>query len=425
MHANFDHLRRLLERIRTISFWDRLFRWRRVRDQLIDANGDFERLWTDYTRERANGEALAGRNELLAERNDHLTAEVKRLSESEGANSQAVTKLANRKNELDLEILAFKKDLERTQDELDKARDQLVVLHSEKEQRNQEFGERMATLKQYQEKIQMDRDREVQDRHEAELSRLKNMKDTWVLHQENVRQNMKALCSRHTIEYVDKVAFRGEPDNTVSVCGEFIIFDAKSPRGEDLSNFAVYVREQAEKARKYANEEKVKNWIFFVIPMNTLGVIRTFVHAFADYQVFVVSVDAIEPILLSLKKIGDYEFADQLDPEDRENICRILGKFAHLSKRRIQIDAYFINQFMELAYKCESDLPADVFERAIEFERTEKLNPPQERSAKAIPMAGLEKALTKVQNDAINKGILLEDNRLTRELNEVPLYKAD
>jgi hypothetical protein len=67
-----------------------------------------------------------------------------------------------------------------------------------------------------------------------------------------------------------------------------------------------------------------------------------------------------------------------MNPEDRENICRVLGRFAHLSKRRIQIDTYFINQFMELAYKSESDLPPDILEKVMEFEKAEKLNPPQQ-----------------------------------------------
>jgi hypothetical protein len=286
----------------------------------------------------------------------------------------------------------------------------------------QEHNEQMATLKQYQQGIQAARESEQQARHEAELDRLNKLKDTWINHQEQVKQVMKNLCSRHTIDYVDKVSFKGEPDNTVSICGEFIIFDAKSPKGEDLSNFPTYIKEQAERARKYANEENVKKWIFFVVPMNTVEVLKNFVYHLADYQVFIVTVDAIEPVLLSLRKVEEYEFADQLSPEERENICRILGKFAHLSKRRIQVDTYFINQFMELAYKCESDLPSDVLEKTIEFERAEKLNPPQEKRAKAISMDELEKARVKIKNDAGNKGISLEDSRITDGLNGVPLY---
>ena len=240
-----------------------------------------------------------------------------------------------------------------------------------------------------------------------------------------MRQAIKSICSKHTIEYVDKVAFKGEPDNTLKICDEFVVFDAKSPRGEDLNNFPTYIKEQAEKAKKYAKEENVKKWIFFVVPSNTLEVIKSFVHTMAEYDVFVVTLDSLEPIILSLKKIEDYDFAEQLNPEDRENICRVLGKFAHLSKRRIQIDTYFINQFMELAYKCESDLPSDILEKVIEFEKADKLNPPQEKRIKAISVAKLEKTTKKLRIDASTKGISIEDTKITEGLNKLPLYTPE
>ena len=46
-------------------------------------------------------------------------------------------------------------------------------------------------------------------------------------------------------------------------------------------------------------------------------------------------------LILSLKKIEDYEFADKLSPEERDNICRVIGTFAHAAKRRIQIDQWY------------------------------------------------------------------------------------
>ena len=162
MNTNMDHLRRMLENIRAIGLWGRLFGWRRVRDQLIDANAEFERLLAD----------------------------------------------------------------------LSSAKTALQRFQTDEDRRQQEFGRQMATLKQYQDRVQATRDEEVKARHDAEVERLKKMKDTWVLHQESVRQSMKTLCSRHTIEYIDKVGFKGDPDNTVSISGEYIIFDAKSPRGE-------------------------------------------------------------------------------------------------------------------------------------------------------------------------------------------------
>ncbi len=443
MDTNIDNLKKFIESIRSIEVWVRIFGWQRIKNQLIDATADLERLVANYENERGRT-SLAVQNavdlvkdiEIAKEDGRKKQSEIDRLLLKTGEDATKILSLSTEisststslKNEFEKNTgLSHKNDLlaqqlENKQMELKKATDQALLHEADRERQGQEHREEMATLKQYQDRIQAERDMEKQEINSAELKRVKNLKDTWIQHQETVKHTMKALCSRHTIDYVDKVAFKGDPDNTVSVCGEFIVFDAKSPRGEDLSNFPIYIKDQAEKAKKYANQENVKKWIFFVVPANSLEVIKTFVCHLADYQVFIVTIDAIEPILLSLKKVEEYEFANQLNPEERENICRILGKFAHLSKRRIQIDTFFINQFMELAYKCESDLPSDVLEKAIEFERAEKLNPPQEKRSKAIPMADLEKSLTKIKNDAGNKGISLEHGNLTDGLNGVPLY---
>jgi cell division protein FtsB len=488
MEVNIDNLRRLIENIKTIGFWSRLFSWAKMKNQLVDASADIQKLLTnneylstrnstveqsnsDLTKDlkisnddliRKQGEIdklnllgqentgkiytltsnlssatttignqqirineLTSDNRLFAEKNDQLTRDNTKLSENEAAYSQTISDLTNRKGELDLDLANIKKDLERIQDEFSKVKEINTQLLANEDRRKQEHSQQTATLKNIQDTIQAARDKEIRDEHDAEIERLNNLKLTWTNHQENVRQAIKSLCGKHTIEYVEKVSFKGEPDNTLKICDEFIVFDAKSPRGEDLDNFPNYIKEQSEKAKKYANEENVKKWIFFVVPSNTFEVIKTFVYPLADYDVFVVTLNSLEPILLSLKKVEEYEFADKLSPEARESICRVLGKFAHLSKRRIQIDTYFINQFMELAYKCESDLPSDFLERASEFERAEKLNPPQEKRVKAISLSELEKSAQKARIDATTKGILIEDAKIAIGLNNLPLYKPE
>jgi hypothetical protein len=488
MDVNIDNVKRLTESIKTIGFWGRLFSWSKIKNQLIDAATDIQRMLTNVENlesrstkiEQANADLnkdlkivndelikkqadldrltliihenaikistlssdlssantttnnqlerlneLSSNSRLITQKNDQLIIDNKKLSESEATNTQTISDLTKRKIELDIELTNLKKDLERIQDDFTKAKGINTQLIANEEARKHEHSQQTATLKQFQDTIQISRDKEVQDRHDIEIERLNNLKLTWTNHQENVKQAIKSICGKYTIEYVDKVSFKGEPDNTLKICGEYIIFDAKSPRGEDLTNFQSYIKEQSEKAKKYAKEENVKKWIFFVVPSNTFEVIKSFVYPLADYDVFVVTLDSLEPIILSLKKIEEYEFADKLNPEDRENICRVLGKFAHLSKRRIQIDTYFINQFMELAYKCESDLPSDIREKASEFEKAEKLNPPQEKRVKAISISELEKATNKLRIDATTKGILIEDDKITIGLNGLPLYKSE
>jgi hypothetical protein len=119
--------------------------------------------------------------------------------------------------------------------------------------------------------------------------------------------------------------------------------------------------------------------------------------------VYIITKDALEPIILSLKKIEEYEFADKLSPEERDNVCRIIGKFAHTTKRRIQIDQFFAEEFLDTLQKAKQ-LPTDILESVIKFENAEKLNPPMEKRKKQI----LTKDL-KEKSEEIKKEIELRD----------------
>ena len=39
-----------------------------------------------------------------------------------------------------------------------------------------------------------------------------------------------------------------------------------------------------------------------------------------DYNVYVITKDAIEPIIISLKKIQDFQLVEKLSPEERDDI---------------------------------------------------------------------------------------------------------
>ena len=93
---------------------------------------------------------------------------------------------------------------------------------------------------------------------------------------------------------------------------QFIVFDAKSPANDDLSNFPKYIKDQTENLKKYAKHENVKKDLFLVIPSNTLSVINQYTYNIGDYNVNIITKDSLEPIILSLKKIEEYEFADKL-----------------------------------------------------------------------------------------------------------------
>lgn len=377
-------------------------------------------------------ETLSGRNAELShevsvykERLAILTTQVDQLGTDLATTTEGARNSQQKVHKLETDLALLTQKLTHGEQELRATRDEHLRLKGEEEHRKSEHTKAVASLTGIRDAIQAERAAEKQVRNEQELERLRRLKETWVAHQAAAQAVIKSICSRHTIEYVEKVPFRGDPDNTLRICDEYIVFDAKSPGSDDLTNFPHYIKDQAEKARKYARQEGVKSDIFFVVPSNTLETLKQHCYPLADYTVYVVSLDALEPIILCLKKIEDYEFAGQLSPEERENICRIIGKFAHLSKRRIQIDSFFARQFIEIAYKCESSLPEDILAKVVEFERSEKLNPPMEKRAKAINTRQLEVDAIQIQSEAGSKGILMEDLPLSSGLNQVPLYKGE
>jgi hypothetical protein len=308
--------------------------------------------------------------------------------------------------------------------DLSQVKQENAIYEKTEADRRAKYENSAATLNSIREQIQNDRKMEQEERTTQEIQRLESMKEMWARHQERVKNVIKVICEKHTIEYVDNVPFKGNPDNTIKICDEFVIFDAKSPASDDLKNFPSYIKIQTESVKKYAKEENVRWDMFLVVPSNTVDAIERFSYNMGDYNVYVVTLDVLEPLILTLKKIEAYEYIEQLTPEERENICSIIGKFAHMAKRRIQIDQFFAWELFEILTKCEADLPREILQKMIEFEKSEKLNPPQERRAKQIPIAELEVNTEKIQKEAEAKAVTFPQS-LRKDLNRLPLYEGE
>ncbi|MBM3204195.1 hypothetical protein FJZ55_09875, partial [Candidatus Woesearchaeota archaeon] len=358
-------IKQLLTEVNSIGFWGRIFGWGRVKNLIATAMADLEVLLDRATRYDVT---LGGLQEELSVSK----------TETRGKTEQLMA-LEKTKATSDAELTKLR-------EEVSALRQENAVLKNEEEKRIRERDQAVGNLTKIQEKIQRDQDAFVAEQAQKEIDRLENMKATWAKHQIGTAERIKSLCQKHTIQYLKEVPFKGEPDNTVFICDEHIVFDAKSPAGDDLGNFPTYLKSQAEKAIKYAKQEGVKKDIYFVVPSNTLEHLSQFVYPHADHDVYIISADSLEPILLSLQKIEEYEFAKELTPDQRANICRVIGRFAHLAKRRVQVDNYFATQTIELAYACENYLPEEIMNEVKEYEKAEKLNPPQEKRVKNIPV---------------------------------------
>ena len=137
MDNNLDNLRRFMETIKTAGFWTRLFGWRKIRNQLVDASADLQKLVSNNEQLSSKISECEGNNYRLT--NDlqqkkealirmdleveSLHAENKKLIENAGIHSQTITDLTRRKNELELEGTGLKKDFQNIQEDLIESRE--------------------------------------------------------------------------------------------------------------------------------------------------------------------------------------------------------------------------------------------------------------------------------------------------------------
>ena len=316
--------------------------------------------------------------------------------------------------EVKAEKIQLDERLKLAEQEKSSLKSEVVKLKFNEENRNETQRKGIESINTIQQNLQSEIARVNDERVREEKENIDKMKKIWSEHEKDVQSHIQLICNNHAIKYIGQEDFpypRNKPDNCIEIMDQLIIFDAKSPGSDDLSNFPKYIKDQTENLKKYAKHENVKKDLFLVIPSNTLSVIDKFTYNIGDYNVSVITKDSLEPIILSLKKIEEYEFADKLSPEERDNICRVIGKFAHTTKRRIQIDQFFASEFLETLSKTGSLLPREILESVIQFENAEKLNPPMEKRKKQI----LTKEL-KSQSEKIKKEI---------ELRQIPDIEAN
>ena len=304
--------------------------------------------------------------------------------------------------QIKLEKAAINERLTQVDRERNSLKNENIAYQKAEEGRQKEVTKSIASALTLQESLEAEKSRLNDERVQEKEDVLKKMKLKWSDHEKDVQNYLQLICRNNVITYVSQEDFphpRNKPDSSIEIMDQLIVFDAKSPANDDLSNFPKYIKAQTENLKKYAKHDNVKNDLFLVIPSNTLEVINQFHYNIGDYNVYIITKDALEPIVLSLKKIEDYEFADKLSPEERDNICRIIGKFAHTTKRRIQVDEFFAREFLDTLTKAGSQLPRDILENVIKFENAEKLNPPMEKRNKKILTKDLKENVDKLEKE--------------------------
>ena len=361
---------------------------------------------------------LKNKNEDLQKKINKGEKEAGALIESDNKNREMIGQLQN-----EISKISIKYDLLNNQ--FTEAQKSISQYAQKEEGRVHDHEQRIAGLNSLQKQLEEKLQQIAQEREDEIHRQYTEMERTWLNHEKLVEETLQNICRQHNIEYCDKENFpySGKPDNSVIICNQYVIFDAKSPEdSENLDNFPAYIKSQAQSVKKYVKGDDIKRDVFLVVPTNAITSLPETVYRIGEVRVYVVTTDSIEPIILALKKIEEYTFVEQLSPEDRENICQVIGKFVHASKRKIQIDTYFSKLFIELLENCDSSLPQNIRDKLDEIEKSEIMNPPAEQRNKMTPLPSIVKSVKVLEKEV--EAHEVEVTAVSKEkLETIPLHK--
>jgi hypothetical protein len=354
-----------------------------------------------------------------------MQEEVVKLKENTSAlaatNAALLSAKAEHATANQIKVADLEKDRAQLRTEKEALSKELTALKQQEPSRQAEYNKMVLGINQMREALEVDRAKDAAAKIAEEEERQRLERETWLRHETEVEEKMRLLCQQVGVEYIDKEKFphSGKPDNCVLIAGEYIVFDSKSPQGEDLSNFPTYVKSQADAAKKYAKRDSVKKDIYLEVPTNAIHSIPETYLSFGEHHVHVITTDSLRTVLVALKKIEEYEFVDKLSPEDRDSLATFIGKLVHRVKRGIQIDCYLNNDLIAMLTDAEN-LPKDILDGAVKVERNLILNPTGQRRAKRIDIEDLKKDTKKLESKALGQELNLGTE--LAQIEAIPLY---
>jgi hypothetical protein len=205
----------------------------------------------------------------------------------------------------------------------------------EKSRKEAEFDKKINKLEQAEKALEDERNR-VRREDEARLLEQEQQRDRiWAEHEVHVINILSDLCKspEYGFSTFDNnnlpEGFSGtlKPDFMIEFLEQYVIFDAKVSKADNLQT---YINTQVKSTvKKVESNKSIYPTIFFVVPTDAIRQLKQTHFYEKGYAFYVVTPEALAPILASLKKISNYEFAEQLSPQDRDGIVNIIAEFDH------------------------------------------------------------------------------------------------
>jgi hypothetical protein len=308
--------------------------------------------------------------QLKAELNQRME-EIGRLTVKVDAERSEKDKWAGTNKQMFLEATKQEAKIEGLTMERDSLKKTVVKYETDTEQREREFNERMTRLEGVKLSLDQERQRVIREDEERIAHTLAERDRLWNDHENSVVATLTDLSKQPQFAFTSysntnlPEGFDGslKPDFMIEFLDQYVIFDAKVSKSKSLQT---YVNDQVKKTvEKVKNNDKIYKWIFLVVPATALSELKTHHYPVEGYQLFVISPEAIPAVLASLKNITRYEFAEQMDPQQRENIIQTIAELDFHINLRNATDIVLSKMGIDILQKTQRMDPAIAAEVAM------------------------------------------------------------
>ncbi|MFA6397235.1 MAG: hypothetical protein WDK96_00085 [Candidatus Paceibacterota bacterium] len=289
-----------------------------------------------------------------------LQSEKTQKDELSGKNKRMFVEITNLKAK-NTSILTEKEDLVK----------EVSNFKATEERKNKEFDDKIQKLEEAKLALEDERKRVRREDEEKIQSEKEERNRMWAEHEEVVKVKLTELCKtpQYAFQYYDNNnlpnGFGGKfkPDFLIEFLEQYVIFDAKVSESDLQGYINNNVKSTVEKIN---NNPNIYPMVFFIVPTDTIKSLKKTHFYEQGYNFFVISPEAIEIILASLKKITSYELAEQLDPRDRENIVNLIAEFDYHINMRNALDILASESGVSVLKKADSlrnDIKEEIFQK--------------------------------------------------------------
>lgn len=307
---------------------------------------------------------------------ERLKAELDRKSNETGELRAQLAQTQSEKDEMGgknkamfAELTNVKAELKAFAYERDQLIKQVKTFEEQQTRREREHEVKFNELVKLQESFEKERARVIREDEEKRARELEERDRMWADHENTVVAALSDLCKQPTFNFTAfsntnlPDGFDGslKPDFMIDFLGQYVIFDAKVSKAKSLQT---YVNDQVKKTvEKVKSNDRIYRSIFLVVPATALSELKSHHYTVDGYQLFVVSPEALPPILAAFKRISMYEFAEQMDPQQRENIVQMVAELDFHINLRNAADIFLSSlgsEILEKARKVDPALAAEV-----------------------------------------------------------------